>query len=238
MVWGFNICFRINAYFQQQSYFMSNVTVIVIGGTGATGKQLVAQLLENHAVNLVKVFVRKEVTLSHDKLQSVVVDFDAIDTWQHLITGDMLFSAMGTTLKQAGSKDEQYKVDVTYPYQVAKAAATNGVPVAVLLSAYGAKANSSIFYSKIKGELETLFIALPFLRLHIFQPGILERLANDGRVFENIALKLIKWVNAFGLFSSQTPMPVPVLADKMIKAAFNNTANKLTYYRLNGIFSV
>ena len=214
---------------------MSNITAIVIGATGATGKQMVTQLLENHAVGSVKVFVRKQVTITHPKLQIFVVDFDAIGTWQHLITGNILFSAMGTTLKQAGSKPEQYKVDVTYQYQVAKAASANGVAIAVLLSAYGAKDSSAIFYSKIKGELEALFIALQFSQLHIFQPGILERLTNDGRVFENLGVKMLKVVNVFGLFRSQKPLPVAVLADKMIKVALNKSANQLTYYQLDGI---
>jgi uncharacterized protein YbjT (DUF2867 family) len=145
---------------------------------------------------------------------------------------------MGTTLKLAGSKAEQYKVDVTYQYQVAKAAAANGVSTAVLLSAYGANAKAWLFYSKMKGELEALFIALPFTSLHIFQPGILERFANDERVFERLSVKLIKAFNTIGLFRSQTPMPVAVLAAKMIKVAEKNTINKVNYYRLLEIFEL
>lgn len=217
---------------------MTNFTAIVIGATGATGKQIVAQLLNDSNVATVKIFVRKSTTLVHPKLEIFVVDFDAIDTWQHLLVGDILFSVMGTTLKQAGSKAEQYKVDVTYQYQVAKAAAANGVATAVLLSAYGAKATSAMFYSKIKGELEEMFKALSFTSLHIFQPGILERFANDGRTFETLAVKLIKWLNGLGILRSQTPMPVAVLAEKMIKVALSDSVEKLCYYRLNDIFKL
>ena len=229
---------EISRYFNVQFYFMSNITALVIGASGATGKQLVIQLLANPTISTVKVFVRKEMTAWHPKLKIFIVDFNSIDTWQHLISGDILFSVMGTTLKQAGSKAEQYKVDVTYQYQVAKAAVTNGVAIAVLLSSYGANASSSIFYSKIKGELESLFSALLFSHLHIFQPGILERFANDGRVFETIGVNMIKWLNAVGLFRHQAPLPVTVLADKMIKVALNGTTNKVTYYRLNDISNV
>lgn len=217
---------------------MTNNIAIVIGATGATGKQLVTQLLDDNSVKSVKIFVRKSIALVHPKLETFVVDFDTVDIWQHLLVGDVLFSAMGTTLKQAGSKAEQYKVDVTYQYQVAKAAAANGVATAVLLSAYGAKANAWLFYSKMKGELEALFINLPFTTLHIFQPGILERLANDERVFESVTVKLIKALNTIGLFQSQAPMPVAVLAAKMIKVAFNNPVKKLCYYRLGEIFKL
>jgi uncharacterized protein YbjT (DUF2867 family) len=231
-------CQRINVYFQRQSFTMTNITAIVIGATGATGKQIVNQLLDDNSVTTVKIFVRKTIALVHPKLETFVVDFDAVDTWQHLITGNILLSAMGTTLKQAGSKAAQYKVDVTYQYQVAKAAVANGVSTALLLSAYGANASSAFFYPKMKGELEAMFINLGFKSLHIFQPGILERFANDGRVVERLSVKLIKAFNAIGLFRSQTPMPVAVLAAKMIKVATNMPVEKLCYYRLGDIFKL
>jgi uncharacterized protein YbjT (DUF2867 family) len=215
---------------------MTNMTAIVIGATGATGKQLVTQLLDDNSVATVKIFVRKSTAWVHPKLETFVVDFDAIDTWQHLITGDVLFSAMGTTLKQAGSKAAQYKVDVTYQYNIAKAALANGVSTAVLLSAYGANAKSAFFYPKMKGELETMFINLGFTSLHIFQPGILERFANDGRTMEQWSVKLIHWLNGLGLLTSQTPMPVAVLAAKMIKVAKQAAIGSVNYYQLDEIF--
>lgn len=214
------------------------MTAIVIGATGATGKQLVTQLLDDNSVAIVKIFVRKNTAWVHPKLETFVVDFDALDTWQHLITGDVLFSAMGTTLKHAGSKAAQYKVDVTYQYNIAKAALANSVRTAVLLSAYGANATSAFFYPKMKGELEAMFINLGFTSLHIFQPGILERFANDGRTMEQWSVKLIHWLNGLGLLTSQTPMPVAVLAAKMIKVAKQTTIASVHYYRLSDIFKL
>jgi len=207
------------------------MTALVIGATGATGKLLVAQLLSNNSVTSVTIFVRKATDIVHPKLQAIVVDFDAIDTWQHLIVGDILFCAMGTTLKQAGSKAAQYKVDVTYQYQVAKAAKANGVATAVLLSAYGANAKALFFYPKMKGELEDKCINLAFNSLYIFQPGILERFANDGRVFEGLGISLLKALNTIGLLRKQKPMPVAILAKKMIYVALNNRAEGVWYYR-------
>lgn len=217
---------------------MIKTIAVVIGATGATGKQLVSQLLDDNSISAVKIFVRKNTALVHPKLETYVVDFDAINAWQHLITGDVLFSSMGTTLKQAGSKAAQYKVDVTYQYNIAKAAVANGVSTAILLSAYGANCKSSFFYPRMKGELEAMFINLGFNSLHIFQPGILERFVNDGRTMEQWSVKLIHWLNGFGLLTSQTPMPVAVLASKMIKVALNKRDPKLCYYRLGEIFKL
>ena len=64
--------------------------------------------------------------------------------------GDFLFSALGTTLKKAGSKDAQRLVDVTYPLNVAKVASQNGVKGYGLVSAVGADAGSMMFYNRIK----------------------------------------------------------------------------------------
>ena len=37
------------------------------------------------------------------------------------LVGDVLFSALGTTIKAAGSQDAQWKVDYTYQYNAARA---------------------------------------------------------------------------------------------------------------------
>ena len=83
---------------------MITKTALVIGATGATGSSLVKQLIENENYGYVHVFARKEASLSHPKLKWHVVDFNALDTWKSNLKGDVLFSAMGTTLKLAGSK--------------------------------------------------------------------------------------------------------------------------------------
>lgn len=67
---------------------------------------------------------------------------------------DVLFSALGTTLKQAGGKEDQDRIDYTYQYEAAAAAARNGVSQYVLVSSSGANPKSGIFYPRMKGELE------------------------------------------------------------------------------------
>ena len=101
---------------------------LVIGATGATGTALVAQLLDNEKYVEVHIFVRRKVELKNPKLQVHVVDFDAIDDWKEKLKGDELYAAMGTCLKTAGSKEAQYKIDYTYQFEVAKAAAEYKLP--------------------------------------------------------------------------------------------------------------
>ena len=217
---------------------MKNLTAIVIGATGATGKELVKLLLDDEDFQKVKIFIRRDDDLNHPKLEKFIVDFDRIDDWKNDVRGDVLFSALGTTLKQAGSEDAQRKVDFSYQFETAKAAAENGVENYVLVSSTGADSKSFFFYPRMKGELEEAVKPLNFQKIHIFQPGILERNIDDDRLFENLGLTAIKTLNSIGLFKSQKPMPVKILAEKMIKISKSAAVEKVNYYKLDEIFGL
>lgn len=120
-------------------------TALVIGATGLVGNQLVEQLLANDQFSAVVIFVRRTTGLQHNKLREHIISFEQPESWDHLVKGDVLFSALGTTLKQAGSKETQFKVDFTYQYQFAEVAATNGIATYVLVSSAGANEKASFF---------------------------------------------------------------------------------------------
>ena len=83
---------------------------LLIGATGATGKDLLELLLKDNAIHQVDIFVRRHPDLQHNKLNIHVIEFDRPEQWKHLVKGDVLFSCLGTTLKAAGSKDAQWKI--------------------------------------------------------------------------------------------------------------------------------
>src|SRR5579875_633123 len=128
-------------------------TALVIGATGLVGTHLVKQLLADDRFAKVKTFVRRLTNAGNHKLKPHLIDFSQLQLSKQAITGDVLFSALGTTLRQAGSKEEQYKIDYTYQYNFAKIAAENGVGTLVLVSSAGASPKANIFYSRMKGEL-------------------------------------------------------------------------------------
>lgn len=191
---------------------------LVIGATGATGKDLVSQLLQDQDFDEVKVFVRKPVELQNDKLKVHIVNFDNPQEWKNEVRGDVVFSCLGTTLKAAGSKEAQKKVDFGYQYEFAKAAKENKVDDYILISSYGADPKSKIFYSRMKGELEEAVKQLHFEKITIFQPGMLERKDSD-RPGEVLGSRIIKFANRIGLLESHQPLPTDVLAKAMINAS-------------------
>ena len=127
---------------------------LIIGATGAAGKDLVNILLQDTYYSEVVIFVRRASRITHPKLTEIITDFDKLENVAEQIKGDVLFSCLGTTLKAAGSKDKQWHIDYEIPSTFAAVARRNEVPKIVLLSAYGASATSKVFYSRIKGKQE------------------------------------------------------------------------------------
>lgn len=191
---------------------------LVIGATGATGKDLVSQLLTDKGYDEVNVFVRRPLAVENPKLKTHIVNFDKPEEWKDLVKGDVAFSCLGTTLKAAGSKEAQRKVDYDYQYNFAKAAKENEVEDYILVSSYGANPKSKLFYSRMKGELEQSIKDLHFNKLTIFQPGMLER-KDSERTGEVLGGKIIKFANKFGVLTQQKPLPTEVLAKAMINSS-------------------
>jgi len=209
---------------------------LVIGATGAVGKDLVGQLLADDAFEKVDIFVRRPGGWNSPKLNTHVVDFEKPEEWKDLVTGDVLFSCLGTTLKAAGGPAAQWKVDYTYQYEVARAARENGVPKYVLISSIGADSQSKIFYTRMKGELEDAVKQLGFPSCFILQPPSLIRKGSD-RFGEKAGVALLKAFNAVGLMRKWQPMPTESVAKAMIrlsKTAGNEsvtlTAQEIRFY--------
>jgi len=196
---------------------MKNLKAIIIGATGATGQEIVSQLLEDDSFDSVSIFVRKDPNITHSKLKTYVIDFSKLEEYKELIKGDVLFSCLGTTLRDAGSKEKQYLVDYTYQYEFAKIASDNGVPIYSLISSTGSNENSPFFYPKIKGKLEEAVKKLPFKIIQILQPPTLIRQKNLIRLGEKIGIKIFGFLNSFGILKSQKPLPVSNLAKVMVE---------------------
>jgi len=161
-------------------------TAIIIGATGLVGNHLLHVLLEDSFYSQVIVLTRRSTKIRNEKIQEHIVDFDHQESYKDFVKGDVLFSCMGTTIKKAGSKDAQWKIDFTYQYEVAKAAIKNGVESMYLVSSSGASSKSKIFYSRMKGELEEAIKKLNFPNYLIFQPSLLLGKREELRVGEKI----------------------------------------------------
>jgi len=118
---------------------------IVIGGSGATGKALINQLILDDSYSEIISFVRKHSTIKNHKLKEIIIDFEKLSDYKTDIIGNVAFSCLGTTLKAAGSKEAQWKIDYKYQLEFAKICKTNRIKTFVLVSSVGANSDSKIF---------------------------------------------------------------------------------------------
>lgn len=190
---------------------------LVIGATGAVGRDLVDILLKGERYSSVATFARRDLGIRHEKLTSYIVDFAYPEQWREFMQGDVLFSALGTSRKQAGSKEGQYRVDYEYQLTAARTAKEQGVRHLVLVSSVGADCHSKFFYLRLEGEIERAAEALGFDGLTIIQPPSLIRKTAKG-LGETVSVKALQIANAFGLLRGLAPIETRVVAECMAHA--------------------
>ena len=188
---------------------------IIIGASGATGKELVNHLITDEKYTEIICLVRRKLEIQNSKIKEVVIDFDKLNDYKDYFLADVAFSCLGTTIKDAGSKDIQWKIDYEYQLKFAQIAKEKNIETFVLISSVGANKNSKIFYTKMKGALEIEIEKLNFQKTIIMQPPSLIR-PNSNRKGELIGMKTIFFLNKIGLFKSYKPLHVSDLAKVML----------------------
>lgn len=202
--------------------------VLLIGATGATGKFVLQHLIKDERIDEVVVFVRKPIGETSEKVKEVVVDFDRLTDYKEWMQGNVAISCLGTTLKQAGSKEKQWIVDHDYQLEFARLTKENGVSHFILLSAIGVSETSNVFYNRMKGVLEVAVKKLQFTRLDLLQPSLLIR-PNSDRIGEKVSEKLLKVLNAVGILKSYQPINVQDLAKIIKDLAFVSESGVFTH---------
>lgn len=168
---------------------------IILGASGLVGDSLMQQLLADEHFSAVLILVRRPLPMQHAKLRQLVIDFEKLNDYAHEIAGDVVFCCLGTTSKKTPDRSAYRKIDYQYPLDVAWMAHTNGATQYHLISALGADVQSSIFYSKLKGEVERDLKAIPFRAIHIYRPSLLTGARKEGRLMEGLMSGLMRLIN-------------------------------------------
>ncbi|GAB4029541.1 oxidoreductase [Spirosoma gilvum] len=199
----------------------SQKTALVIGATGLIGNLLTHRLVDSPFYSNVKVLVRKALNWQHPRLQEVPFDFDHPNGL--LTQADDVFCCLGTTIKKAGSKEAFRKVDYQYPLDIAQLSLASGASQFAIVTALGADADSSIFYNRVKGEVERDLTALHFPTLLIFRPSLLLGDRSENRLGERVGAGVMR------LFSPLIPAKYKGIdASKVAKAMLETTQRGLT----------
>lgn len=167
-------------------------TALVAGTTGLVGSQVLALLLQDESYDRVVALSRKPLSVVHPKLQNLVLDFDSLTNYMEQLKADDIFCCLGTTIRQAGTKEAFRKVDFEIPLALAKACHAQGARQYLLITALGSDKRSAIFYNRVKGEVEEAIRQVGFECLHIFQPSMLLGNRKDQRAGESAGKIVMK----------------------------------------------
>lgn len=148
-------------------------TVLVLGGSGLVGRHVLEQLLSDPRVGRVVAPGRRPLGRVDARLHAPVVDFDALPEAADWWAVDGVICALGTTMRQAGSRDAFCRVDHDYPLAFAGLARRHGARAFALTSAMGADPRSRFFYNRVKGALEAALQAQAWPSLTLVRPGLI-----------------------------------------------------------------
>lgn len=204
-------------------------TAIVLGATGLIGQNLTLKLAQQSHINKVIAVTRKTVDYSHPKIENQVVDFSLLEQYSQTFLGDILFSCLGTTKKQAGSTEAQRIIDVDYQLTAAKLAANNGVSEYFLVSSSGSNATSKNAYLQMKGELENKIMDLGFERICIFQPSLLLGERNHFRIGEKLGSWILPTLCKLPILKRFKPIYGAQVATKMCQVSAQQTVGIMRY---------
>ena len=172
---------------------------IIIGATGATGKQLLNQLMQNQNCELVTSIGRKPVLdgAKNDKLVDIVVESlsNLSSTEKSWEGNDVFFNCIGTTRQRAGGAKEFIHIEAGISNEAAKMASNAKIHHASLVSAKGANHTTwakdwihPLLYMRTMGQKEqTILSNFSFNHVSIFKPGMLIRLQGKQTWFESFS---------------------------------------------------
>ena len=171
------------------------MNVLIAGASGLVGNELLQLTLTNEAINSIHLVNRRILEIQHPKLEQHIVDFSDLKNLNCSVPIDTVFCSLGTTIKNAGSKEKFKAVDYDYVVNLAKWAESNGVGKFIVVSAMGADSRSTIFYSKIKGEMQEVLSTLHIPSISILQPSLLMGNRQEFRLGEQIGISIMNILN-------------------------------------------
>jgi uncharacterized protein YbjT (DUF2867 family) len=205
-------------------------TALVIGATGLIGRNLVFELLKNPAYTQVTVLVRRDMVIKHEKFHQIMLDFNELEAYREKINAHHVFCCMGSTSAKTPDKENYRRIDFDIPLKTAQIAFENGAESFLLVSSMGANTQSTIFYSRLKAELEEAVKSIGFKNIFILRPSLLLGNRMESRPLETISQYLMKALNP--VFVGPLKLYKAIKGETVAKALMNCALSDESGYRL------
>lgn len=215
---------------------------LLSGTSGLVGMQLLDKTLQTGRYDYVISVGRRQLALKHQKLVQLSGDLSQLEfwDWEDMIASQALggeyfslieglkgnaqihaYSSLGTTIKQAGSKERFFAIDHDLVVGFAQWAKELGAVGFYYVSAMGADANSSIFYNQVKGKTEDDLKDLQFEHLALFRPSLLLGNRQEFRLGEQLASIVMKPLVWLKILKNVRPIYDYQVAKAMVQVAEN-----------------
>ena len=203
-------------------------TAIVLGATGLTGGILLMELLEDPRYGKVLVFSRSPLEVDHLKLEVHLGDLLSLSDFKSDFKADEVFCCIGTTRAKTPDKERYRAIDFGIPVSAARLCKENNIGTYLVISSLGADPGSSVFYSKVKGEMEEAVLQCDIGRTCILQPSLIGGQRDEKRQGEQLARKLFAFLDfmLIGPLKKYRSIPPEDIARAMIWLANNEYAGE------------
>lgn len=196
------------------------LSVLLVGATGLVGRECLRLLLADSGFGRIVVVTRRPLSpdVRSPKLATHVVDFDHLNEYDELFNVDAIICALGTTIRQAGSRTRFRTVDFDYPLAFARLGRRHGCKHFLVVTALGANTRSRYFYNRVKGELEDSLRGLDYPRLTIVRPSLLLGPRAELRLGEEVAKRVTRWLGPL-VPRAFKPVEARAVAQTLVRAA-------------------
>ena len=207
-------------------------TVAIIGASGVVGSRILSLLLDRDDVSRVIALGRRPVAVQHSKLESRVVDLLNVERVAAELPDrlELAISAIGTTIKRAGSQAAFRAIDHDAVLTLAQAARTRGAARFAVVSGLGANPRSRNFYLRTKGEMEQALGQLGFDELVVLHPSLIDDQGtrSEHRLGERVALPVSRALfSIIGRTHRFAPISADVIARALVRLVFERSSERL-----------
>ena len=173
------------------------MTATLVGATGLIGNYLLEELLNDPFFDTVRILIRRPIDITHPKLEKKIVDFNDNDSLLvALSNSDVMFCAIGSTMKKVNGDKEAYrKIDFDIPVKLARFCKMTGCEKFILVSSAGANSKSRNFYQRLKGETDEAVKSVGLKTVHIMRPSLLLGERKEFRLGENIGKAVMTFLS-------------------------------------------
>lgn len=168
----------------------SNLSVVLLGATGAVGSHVAHTLVSMSDVSDVTLLGRRPLEgIESPKVRQGIIDvFDAETYKSYLADQDAAVCTLGVGQPSKVNREDFVRIDKTSVLQFAAECKAAGIRHFELLGSVGANPRSRSFYLRTKGELEDGLKSLGFERLSLFRPSMILTPTNRYGVSQAITL--------------------------------------------------